>query len=91
MKIKTYEFQVYGRVQGVWFRQSSKQQAGQLGLHGWVRNTQAGTVTGVVTGDEAALALFQAWLRVGPPQAQITRLNWQQIADGEFSEFEIRQ
>ncbi|MEM2035841.1 MAG: acylphosphatase [Candidatus Caldarchaeum sp.] len=43
---------VYGRVQGVWFRSSMKELADELGLDGWVRNVEDGSVEDVIAGDE---------------------------------------
>ena len=59
-------FTVVGRVQGVGFRWATLEEAQRLGLAGWVQNEDAGSVTGFVQGDEAAVAQFAAWLRQGP-------------------------
>jgi acylphosphatase len=41
---KTFQIEVFGRVQGVWFRKYTKQKADELGLKGWVRNGEDGSV-----------------------------------------------
>ena len=64
-------FTVVGRVQGVGFRWATLEEAQRLGLAGWVQNEDAGSVTGFVQGDEAAVAQFAAWLRQGPRSARV--------------------
>lgn len=74
---KSYRFVVKGRVQGVFFRQSTREQALRLGLAGWVRNRLDGAVEGEVSGgDAAALDAFRTWLQRGPPRAQVSDLAW---------------
>jgi acylphosphatase len=65
---------VYGRVQGVAFRVSARREAARLGLVGFARNQSDGSVAIEVEGDEAALAAFVAWCRVGPPAARVERV-----------------
>ena len=52
---------VLGKVQGVYFRQSTRQQALALGVSGWVRNRNDGSVEVVAEGPEAAIERFVAW------------------------------
>ncbi len=63
---------VSGSVQGVYFRQMTRQQGRALGLWGWVRNLPDGRVEVWVQGDEAALERFVVWLWDGPPRAEVT-------------------
>lgn len=72
-----YRFRVTGRVQGVYFRQSTADRARQLGICGWVANTADGAVEGLAAGDEAALGQLRDWLRQGPPAARVETLDWQ--------------
>lgn len=88
---ESYRFVVRGRVQGVFFRQSTKQCADALGLNGWVSNRMDGAVEGVVSGEEAALALFRQWLRRGPPQARVESVEWSAVDETAGSGFEIRR
>jgi acylphosphatase len=60
-------FLVHGRVQGVFFRQSARQQAEKLGLSGYTRNNPDGTVTIEAEGPADALDALQAWCQHGPP------------------------
>jgi acylphosphatase len=63
---------VSGRVQGVWFRESCRREAAAAGVGGWVRNHADGTVHAALEGDPAAVARVVAWLRHGPPRAEVT-------------------
>ena len=92
MQRKSYRFVVTGRVQGVFFRQSTRGRALQLGLDGWVRNRTDGAVEGKVAGaDAAALDAFRDWLQRGPPRAQVSDLLWAPAdADVEVAGFEVR-
>ncbi|RSK35956.1 acylphosphatase [Hymenobacter metallilatus] len=65
---------VYGRVQGVFFRQSTQQQAHRLGLTGTVRNNPDGSVTIQAEGPAEALNRLEAWCQQGPPAANVTRV-----------------
>jgi len=62
---------VTGRVQGVWFRESTREQATALALGGWVRNRADGTVEAVFEGSRAAVDRVVEWCRRGPRQARV--------------------
>jgi acylphosphatase len=63
---------VFGRVQGVWFRETARREAERLGLAGWVRNCEDGTVEAVFEGEDHAVAQAVSWCRLGPPRAEVT-------------------
>jgi acylphosphatase len=65
---------VEGRVQGVWFRESTRQVAEELGVAGWVRNLPDGAVEAVFEGEEDRVASAVAWARRGPQAAVVTSL-----------------
>lgn len=65
---------VSGRVQGVFFRASTREQALRLGLDGSAVNLADGGVEVVAAGVPAALAELEAWLRQGPPRARVDAL-----------------
>ena len=81
---------VEGIVQGVYFRATTRRQAHQLGLHGWVRNCPDGSVEWVAEGEKEALEGLIAWCRRGPEGAVVTRVevNWEPW-QGDFQEFSI--
>lgn len=89
---ESYRFVVRGRVQGVFFRQSSKERADALGLRGWVRNRPDGAVEGLVAGvDAGALDAFRDWLRRGPTRAQVQDLDWSPSEETAPPVFEVRR
>ncbi len=82
---------VYGRVQGVNFRQYTALKARELELTGWVRNLADGTVETVAVGEHSALDRFLGWLHEGSPLARVTNLEAIWMDSGStFSGFEIR-
>jgi acylphosphatase len=62
---------IHGRVQGVGFRASAREQARVLGVRCEARNRGDGTVEVVAEGDEPSLDALEGWLRVGPPLARV--------------------
>jgi acylphosphatase len=84
-----YRFIVSGRVQGVFFRQSTLDQARSLGLDGWVRNRADGCVEGVAAGEAVALQQLRAWLHQGPPAARVERLEWWEESERPAAGFAI--
>lgn len=62
---------VYGRVQGVFFRASTQEEAERYGLRGWVRNRPDGSVETVFEGEEKAVTAMEAWLHQGPPASLV--------------------
>ena len=66
---------VRGRVQGVFFRQGTREVATRLGLAGSAVNRPDGTVEVVAEGDDDALDELAAFLRDGPPRALVTTLD----------------
>jgi acylphosphatase len=66
-------FEVFGKVQRVFFRKFTAEKATTLGLRGWCKNEPHGTVVGEAVGAPEAIAQFQHWLRhEGSPQSQIS-------------------
>jgi acylphosphatase len=62
---------VSGRVQGVWFRESCREEAVRRGVTGWVRNLADGRVEAVFEGEPAAVDGVVAWCQGGPPRARV--------------------
>ncbi len=67
----TRRFLVSGKVQGVYFRHSTRLEAERLGLAGVARNLPDGTVEVVVHGARSAVDALRDWLGVGPPMAKV--------------------
>ncbi|MGY8815687.1 MAG: acylphosphatase [Gammaproteobacteria bacterium] len=90
LSLSTIYFKVSGRVQGVFFRASTKSMADQYEIKGWVKNNPDGDVEGIATGDITRLTLFREWLKRGPDMAKVLRF---EVIDYEcqiFEKFEIR-
>jgi acylphosphatase len=78
---------VTGKVQGVWFRASTKTEAESLGLTGWARNLPDGRVEVMACGDKDKLAQLHQWLKQGPPLAKVTDLTYEELEWREMSGF----
>ena len=67
-------FLVSGRVQGVFYRDSTRRQAQAIGVTGWVRNLYDGRVEVLACGDSRKLETFKKWLEIGPEYAKVTNI-----------------
>jgi acylphosphatase len=65
---------VHGRVQGVWFRESARRRAEELGIAGWIRNTSEGTVEAELEGEAKDVEVLVAWFAHGPSRARVDRV-----------------
>ena len=74
--MKAFHAIVEGEVQGVGFRYSAAREARAIGLTGWVRNAEDGTVEVWAEGDSAELDLLIDWLRQGPSTAWVKNLRF---------------
>lgn len=82
---------ISGRVQGVFFRATIRDEARSRGLTGWVRNLPGAQVEAVFEGEEEAVKSAVEWCHEGPPFAAVRRVDvkWEEPT-GEFEEFQIR-
>ncbi len=78
---------VTGRVQGVWFRASTRAQALSLGLSGQALNLPDGRVEVIACGDPAALDELAQWLWHGPQLAEVADVTGESIAERAFTGF----
>jgi len=88
--MKAFHAIVEGEVQGVGFRYSALREARALGVAGWVRNADDGTVEVWAEGEDAALEEFLAWLKVGPSAAWVrgVKVSWE-VPKGTYSSFSV--
>ena len=81
---------IEGRVQGVFFRAATRDEARARGLFGWVRNLADGRVEALFEGDKPVVDNMLAWCRKGPPYAYVDHMeiNWQQY-QGDLIDFRV--
>lgn len=88
--LEAFHCQVFGMVQGVGFRYATQAKARQLGITGWVRNCDDGSVEVYAEGAAEQLQQLMAWLRKGPPSAQVGRVHVRPVTpSGLFQRFSI--
>lgn len=89
--MQTISARMEGRVQGVFFRDSTRTKAQQLGLHGWVKNTADGAVEAEFQGTHENIAEMKEWLHEGPPHSIVTKVSCREIdTQHTYSDFQIR-
>jgi acylphosphatase len=81
---------VSGRVQGVSFRDATRSQAEQLGLSGWVRNTQDGQVEAIFEGVPETVQQMIEWCKSGPSSADVEDVSVENEQPENLSGFEVR-
>ncbi|XP_004624924.1 acylphosphatase-1 [Octodon degus] len=87
------DYEVFGKVQGVFFRKYTQAEGKRLGLVGWVQNTDHGTVQGQLQGPRSKVHRMQEWLETkGSPKSHIERANFKNekaILKLDYSDFQI--
>lgn len=87
----TMSIQVTGKVQGVFFRQSTKEEALRLGITGWVKNNKDGSVSILATGTPSQLAALEAWSKKGPSRARVDSVIISSLPFQSFKTFTIER
>jgi len=81
---------IRGKVQGVWYRTWTMEEASRRGLRGWVRNRRDGSVEALFAGDLRVIEAMIEICRVGPPLARIDSIYSEATADEPPEGFELR-
>ncbi len=93
--LRSCDFEVFGAVQGVFFRRYTQQQATKLNLVGWVQNTQRETVEGYMEGEKTNIDQMKNWLeKTGSPKSKILKVqftNEKTISKLTGNTFDIRR
>jgi len=79
-QVKRIHAVIHGRVQGVFFRETTRGQARKIALSGWVQNLADGTVETEFQGEEKSVARMLGWLAQGPRLAEVTRVDSREVA-----------
>lgn len=81
---------IHGRVQGVFFRATTRDKARSAGVKGWVKNCLDGSVEAVFEGEKEAVDTMVNWCRKGPAGAFVEHIDvcWEEYS-GEFDEFSV--
>jgi acylphosphatase len=89
--MKAVHLKIFGRVQGVFFRQRTKDKAIELGINGWVRNCEDGCVEGESEGEEKSLQEFIEWCHRGSEKSHVTKIDVSEVEQKNYSDFQIKR
>jgi acylphosphatase len=87
--VKHLDITVKGKVQGVFYRASTKAVADQLGVKGYVKNEADGDVSIAAEGDEISLEMFLDWCKEGPQNAVVTSVESHEGELKNYRNFEV--
>ena len=87
--MQTIKLTVVGKVQGVFYRQSTREKAITYGIGGTIRNLETGAVEIIATAEEESLERLREWCRQGPPRAIVTSIAEEKIPLQHFTTFKI--
>ena len=92
MEEKTYQIEVTGKVQGVFFRKHTREKAIELGLKGFVENRNDGSVYIKASGPETEISKLVEWCKKGSPNAVVKNVHYTTSnRTNTFSSFEIKK
>jgi len=89
--MKHLNIKVHGKVQGVYFRDSTKMVADQLGVKGWIRNESDGSIYIEAEGDDWILDNFLDWCEEGPERAEVQLVEKAESEMQSFQNFIIKK
>ena len=93
LQIIQLKYEIFGKVQGVFFRKHTKKKADSLGIHGWVQNTTQKSVKGEIEGNARQIEMMKNWLeKEGSPKSRIDKAvfgNQQVLHSFTHSDFKI--
>lgn len=89
--MKHFNIRVSGKVQGVFFRASAKEQADRVGVKGFARNELNGDVYMEAEGEDEQLKIFLEWCARGPSRAHVANVKVEETEVKNFVLFEVRR
>jgi acylphosphatase len=94
-RLLSFDYEIFGKVQGVFFRKCTAEEGKKLKLVGWVMNTEQDTVVGQAQGPEDKIKKLKEWLRkTGSPKSRIDKAefkNEKEIIKLDFTAFDVRK
>ena len=87
--LKTVSIVVTGKVQGVYYRQSTREKAAELQITGEVKNMPDDSVHIIATGEEVKIESFVTWCKQGPPGAKVEHVTVEELPLRSFEKFSI--
>ncbi len=90
MSSTAISIEVSGRVQGVYFRASTKEVSDRLGVVGWVKNLPTGNVLIHAQGSVEQISQVKEWCRQGPPLSKVAEIVVEDTELKPYKDFEIR-
>jgi len=89
--METVHLLISGKVQGVFFRDSSRKVAQNLNITGWIKNRQDDKVEAMISGDEKDVQAFINWCKSGPERAEVEEVIVSKQGKTSFEKFEIKR
>jgi len=80
---------ISGKVQGVFFRDTTMKKAHELKLTGWIKNLSEGNVELVACGDQDSIMILTEWLWEGPEKAEVSNVHWEEIPNEHHDSFKV--
>lgn len=87
--METVHLLISGKVQGVFFRETSRKVAEKLNIKGWIKNTPDEKVEALITGEENDVKTFIKWCKLGPERAEVKEVIVLKQEEFFFEKFEV--
>lgn len=81
---------IEGRVQGVYYRDTTKKKAKELGVTGYIKNLSDGRVEAIICGEQEKVEELREWLWDGPANCDVTDVTVEESAWQKYDDFEVR-
>ena len=89
--MQTVHLIISGKVQGVFFRETSRKIAEKLNIKGWIKNIPDEKVEALITGDEKDVSDFIKWCKTGPDRAKVKEVIVTKQPETFFDKFEVKR
>ena len=89
--MQTVHLIISGKVQGVFFRETSRKIAEKLNIKGWIKNVPEEKVEAMITGEENDVNDFIKWCKTGPDKAKVKEVIVSKEVDTFFDKFEVKR